>query len=522
MKHTTAQATTNLATLLRQTARRLPNERAIVRGATAWTWREFDERVDALAAAFCASGFGVGSTIMLHANNSRDYLTVMYATWRIGATITPTNCKLTQSELTDLADVISPDLIIHGTTNQIDPALAESATVWTISDDDPITGEPSVEGLIEANAGSPVADAPVAVGQPAWYIFTSGTSGRPKAAVLSHDHLTFVINNHIADLMPGLSNGDSTLVLAPLSHGAGVHALMHVARGAGIIMLPGDSLNVGEAWSLIADHRVSTLFTVPTILNRLVEGVNETTDLSSLRFVIHAGAPITQQDQRRAVEVLGPVVVQYYGQAEVTGAITVLPPEGNLDIPTYEGIVSAGYPRTGMDVVIKNEAGDILGSGQRGEICVIGPAVFSGYFANDEANAKSFRDGWFHTGDFGILDERGYLYITGRASDMYISGGSNIDPREIEEKILTHPLVRAVGVVGAPDKAWGEVGYAVVVAENGLTPEDLLVWCRDIMARYKVPKTFHFVVDLPTTDYGKVTTTVLRDLLRDANVWPGE
>lgn len=520
MNHTHTRSTTNLATMLRQTARRLPRELALVRGSTSWSWREFDERVDALAAAFSISGLGKGSTVMLHAYNSLDYLTVIYATWRVGAIIVPTNCKLTPSELADLAEVISPDLIIHGKTTRVSSDLASSAKVWSISDDEPVAGELSVEAFIADNAGNSITDVDITVGEPAWYIFTSGTSGRPKAAVLSHDHLAFVINNHIADLMPGLSNADSTLVLAPLSHGAGVHALMHVARGAAVVLLPGDSLEVTEAWTLVAAHRVSTMFTVPTILNRLVEGVNKTTDLSSLRFVIHAGAPITLPDQRRAVEVLGPVVVQYYGQAEVTGAITVLPPEGNLDVPTYEGIVSAGYPRTGMDVVIKDEDGIVLGCGQRGEICVIGPAVFSGYFANDEANASAFRAGWFHTGDYGVLDERGYLYITGRASDMYISGGSNIDPREVEEKLLTHPLVRGVGVVGAPDAAWGEVGYAVVVAEPELTAEDLLVWCREIMARYKVPKKFHFVADLPTTDYGKVTTSVLREVLQDAGVWP--
>jgi fatty-acyl-CoA synthase len=357
-------------------------------------------------------------------------------------------------------------------------------------------------------------------GDPAWFFFTSGSSGRPKSAVLTHDHLAFIVNNHIADLMPGLSSNDATLVLAPLSHGAGVHVLTHVARGARIVLLPGDSFDATEAWSLIARHRISTMFTVPTILNRLVAAVEEDTDRSSLRQVIYAGAPITQQDQRRAFEVLGPVIEQYYGLAEVTGAITVLPPEAHSDVPTYEGIVTAGYPRTGMTISIQDSEGNPVPVGARGEICVVGPAVFAGYLENDEANARAFRNGWFRTGDLGVVDERGLLYITGRASDMYISGGSNIDPREVEEKILAHPKVRAVGVVGAPDPEWGEVGYAVAVVENGLTADELLTWCRENMARYKAPKVIQLVDQLPTTAYGKVTTPVLREVLQAAGRWP--
>ncbi len=173
-----------------------------------------------------------------------------------------------------------------------------------------------------------------------------------------------------------------------------------------------------------------------------------------------------------------------------------------------------------MTISIQDSEGNQVPAGARGEICVVGPAVFAGYLENDEANARAFRNGWFRTGDLGVVDERGLLYITGRASDMYISGGSNIDPREVEEKILAHPKVRAVGVVGAPDADWGEVGYAVAVVEEGLSADELLAWCREHMARYKAPKVIHLVDQLPTTAYGKVTTPVLRELLQAEGRWP--
>lgn len=509
------RGTTNLSTLLRQTAARLSQQIALVRGSTTWTWADLDARVDALATAYQDAGLRRGDVVMLHAPNSRDYLTVMFAAWRVGAVITPTNAKLTPVELAKLAEVVRPALLVveegaapHG------KALA-TVPCWTISD-----GRGRVGELIDIHFGAKVVDAEVMAGDPAWFFFTSGSSGRPKAAVLTHDHLAFIVNNHIADLLPGLDHTDATLVLAPLSHGAGIHVLTHVARGARIVLMPGDSLDIRQAWSLVASQRVSTMFTVPTILNRLVRGAGKDTDHSSLRQVIYAGAPITRQDQRRAYETLGPVIEQYYGLAEVTGAITVLPPGLHADVPTYEGIVTAGFPRTGMTVSVQDSEGRPVPAGERGEICVVGPAVFAGYLENDEANAKAFRDGWFRTGDLGVLDERGMLYITGRASDMYISGGSNIDPREVEEKILAHPNVRAVGVVGAPDADWGEVGYAVAVVDDGLSAEELLVWCRENMTRYKAPKLVHLVDQLPTTAYGKVTTLVLRQLLQEAGRWP--
>ncbi len=515
-----AKATTNLSTLLRQTAARLAGEVALVRGEVVWTWADLDARVDALAIALDEANIGSGDVVMLHAANSRDYLTVVFATWRVGATITPTNSKLTPHELSSLAEVVRPTLLVVDEKSEDHAVALGDIPAWIISDIVGPETRPQVGDMIDEHLGSRFEDADVMSGDPAWFFFTSGSSGRPKAAVLTHDHLVFIVTNHIADLMPGLSPDDAALVLAPLSHGAGVHVLTHVARGARIVLMPGDSFDASEAWRLIGLHRVSTMFTVPTILNRLVDAVDEGTDPTPLRYVIYAGAPITRDDQRRAFEVLGPVIEQYYGLAEVTGAITVLPPHAHDDVPTYEGIVTAGHPRTGITITIRDSDGNRLPTGERGEICVVGPAVFAGYLDNEDANAHAFRDGWFRTGDLGVLDERGLLYITGRASDMYISGGSNIDPREVEEKIIAHPHVQAVGVVGAPDREWGEVGYAVVVADGGLSESELLSWCRDHMARYKAPKVVHLVDELPTTAYGKVTTPVLRDLLKSAGRWP--
>ncbi|MCI4664569.1 MAG: AMP-binding protein, partial [Neomegalonema sp.] len=175
-------------------------------------------------------------------------------------------------------------------------------------------------------------------------------------------------------------------------------------------------------------------------------------------------------------------------------------------------IGSCGYPRTGMQVEIQDEQGRALAPGETGEICVVGPAVFAGYWRNPEANAKSFRNGWFRTGDLGHMDQDGYFYITGRASDMYISGGSNIYPREIEEKILQHPAITETAVFGVADPKWGEAGVAVCVLSPGreLSVEALEQFLREKLASYKLPKQIHFWDALPKTGYGKLSKRVIR------------
>ena len=272
---------------------------------------------------------------------------------------------------------------------------------------------------------------PVDYDDPCWFFFTSGTTGRSKAAVLTHGQMAFVITNHLCDLLPGTTEEDASLVVAPLSHGAGVHQLNQVARGAATILLPTDRFDIEEAYRLIEKHRVSNLFTVPTILKMLAEHpAVDRYDHSSLRFVIYAGAPMYREDQKTALRKLGKVIVQYFGLGEVTGNITVLPPalHDAEDGPEVK-LGTCGHERTGMQVAIQDDDGRELEPFQTGEICVIGPAVFAGYYDNPEANAKAFRNGWFRTGDLGHLDEQGFVYITGRASDMFISGGSNIYPR---------------------------------------------------------------------------------------------
>lgn len=509
----------NLATFLTQAARRDPEGAALVMGAKIWTWAEFEARVEALAAALAARGLRKGDRALCQSQNCMEMMQAMFAVWRIGAIWVPANFRQTPEEVTWLAEASGARAIFCNAAFPQHAALCRArspALEFAFSFGAAEFGS-SVEDLTAEFMGRKAEVAAVERDDPCWFFFTSGTTGRPKAAILTHGQMGFVVTNHLADLMPGLTSADASLVVAPLSHGAGVHQLTQVARGVKTVLLPTEKFDPAEVWDLVKAWRISTMFTVPTILKLLVEHPSaEAADKSSLRYVIYAGAPMYRVDQQRALRVLGKRIVQYFGLGEVTGNITVLPAHlHELEDGPGLRLNACGYARTAMEIQIQDDQGRALGPGETGEICVIGPAVFAGYYENPEANAKAFRDGWFRTGDLGRLDEAGYLTITGRQSDMYISGGSNVYPREIEEKILEHPAIGEVAVLGAPDPLWGEVGWAVCVLAPGakVAEEELAAFLDGKLARYKTPKRFIFWEALPKSAYGKITKKMIREEL---------
>ncbi|GGC61430.1 acyl-CoA synthetase [Siccirubricoccus deserti] len=516
----------NLGRLLTQTARRLPDHLALVWGERRWSWAELDRRVDRLVAVLAGAGIGKGDRVMVHARNSNAMFESMWATFKLGAVWVPTNFRLTPAEVAGLAETARPRALLRdrGFAAHADAVRATGHAPFVLAVGDAREGEQDYEAALAAAAPPPPDhEAPVAYDDPIWFFFTSGTTGRPKAAVLTHGQLAFCVNNQLADLYPGTTEASASLVVAPLSHGAGIHQLGQVARGARSVLLPTERLDAEEAWRLVEEHRIDNIFTVPTILKALVEHpAVDRTDHSSLRHVIYAGAPMYRADQILALQKLGPCLVQYFGLGEVTGNITVLRPDQHSLAEDAGGIPigSCGSARTGMEIAILDDAGQRLPPGETGEICVRGAAVFAGYFENPEANEKAFRGGWFHTGDLGTLDARGFLSITGRASDMYISGGSNVYPREVEEAILTHPAVLECAVVGLPHPRWGEAGVAAVVPRDGATLDEAAVLrhLADRIARYKQPLRVVLWEALPKSGYGKIPKALVQQRLRDDGV----
>lgn len=500
----------NLSQFLTESARRYPEGIGLVWGEQTWNWSELETRATAFAAALRDRyGMRKGDRLLVQSANCNQMFEAAFACWKLGCIWVPANFRQTPEEVAWLAASSGAKGLLAG-AEFAEHIAACDAVAFTISIGG--TGEDDYETLVKAYADVPVPVVTVDRDDPAWFFFTSGTTGKPKAAVLTHGQLAFVITNHLCDLMPGTGPDDASIVVAPLSHGAGIHQLTQVAHGVKTILPGGAKFDPAEVWRLIAKWRVTNAFTVPTIVKMLIEhpSVHEH-DHSSLRYMIYAGAPMYRADQIRAIEVLGPVLVQYFGLGEVTGNITVLPPAHHSADDAAMRIGTCGFARTGMQVQVQDAEGQELAPGETGEVAVIGPAVFAGYHNNPEANAKAFRDGWFLTGDLGHMDAEGFLYLTDRASDMYISGGSNIYPREIEEKILQHPAISECAVLGMPDPTWGEVGIAVCVAQ-GDTPEaaELLEWLGAKVPRYKMPKSVVFWDALPKSGYGKITKKLIR------------
>jgi fatty-acyl-CoA synthase len=518
----------NLGQLLSQTAALFPDRSGLIQGERHWSWHEINARVNAMVAALRGLGVKAGDKLLVHSRNSHQMFESCWVAFRLGAVWVPTNFRLTPPEVAYLGASSGASVMLYDDAfpEHVDAVRAANASLThVVAIGRARAGELSYEALVQTHLGQVPLPAAVAYNDPLWFFYTSGTTGKPKAGVLTHGQMAFVVTNHLADLIPGTTEDDCSIAVAPLSHGAGIHALLNVARGAATVLLPSEKLDPQVVWALVEKHRVTNLFTVPTIVKILVEHpAVDAFDHSSLRYVIYAGAPMYRADQKFALTKLGKVMVQYFGLGEVTGCITVLPPTMHSadDSDENANVGSCGRPRTGMEVAILDANSRPVPVGEVGEICCRGPAVFAGYHANPEASVKALRGGWFHTGDLGRLDTRGLLYITGRESDMYISGGSNVYPREVEEVLLTHPEVAEVAVLGVPDAKWGEVGVAVVVRREGshLNAKILLGHLEGRCARYRWPTHIFFWDALPKSGYGKIVKKDIKQLLLDSGVIP--
>lgn len=513
----------NLGELLAQTARRFPSRVGLIHQDRRVDWQTLNSRVDAAVYSLRKMGLSKGDKLLVMSRNNQALFESAWVAFRMGMVWVPCNFRLTPPEVAYLAQSSHAKAVLIEShysdhLNAIQAHAPGLNHVISVEKDWPdliATGLTKIQAMTD-----PIVAETVSADDPLWFFYTSGTTGHPKAGMLTHGQMAFVVTNHLADLIPGTTEKDVSIAVAPLSHGAGIHVLLNVARGAATVLLPNEKLDPPTVWSLVQQHRVSNLFTVPTIVKRLVEDPSvDQFDHSSLRYVIYAGAPMYRADQRRALEKLGPVLVQYFGLGEVTGCITVLPPHMHSadDNDPNANIGSCGYPRTGMEVAILDEQGQPLPTGEIGEICVRGPAVFAGYYNNPESTAKALRGGWFHTGDLGKLDGRGFLTITGRESDMYISGGSNVYPKEAEEVLLSHPDVSEVAIFGIEDPDWGETGVAVIVAADPQNPpsqQALERFLEGRLAKYRWPRHWFFWPEMPKSGYGKIVKKDLKAILQ--------
>ena len=509
----------NIAELLVNAAAAFRDRPAVCLGAApVLSYGELTRRAGAIAAALRERGLEEGARVALYMSNCPDYFEVMFGAWFAGCCIVPINAKLHPKELGHiLADSGAAALFVTADlAGQAATAVPDhGVTVVPVGSADHMAMIAGGEGAGPGSFPRPAVVHPDAV---AWLFYTSGTTGRPKGAMLTHRNLYNMTLSFLADIGP-VDDRDAALHPAPLSHAAGLFSLAHFVRGAANVVPASGGFEPEEIVDLVNHYPGSSFFAAPTMVNRLIgSAAIARLKLENLDQIFYGGAPMYVEDLKTAVGRLGPRLWQVYGQGEAPCTITYLPPHMHVD--TGDGrleqrLASVGIARTGVSVRVVDENGVDRPVGENGEVIVTGDVVMAGYWNNPAATAQALRDGWLHTGDIGQFDAHGFLSLKDRSKDVIISGGSNIYPREVEEVLLQHPAVVEVSVVGRPHADWGEEVFAFVVpaAEGAVSAAELDAHCLDNIARFKRPKAYRFMAALPKSNYGKILKTELRKLL---------
>jgi acyl-CoA synthetase (AMP-forming)/AMP-acid ligase II len=497
----------NIASLLATASISYPDQPAWIYASRQASYRDSATRIARLAAGL-RNHFDPRSRVVMVMSNGPEFFEVLWAAFWAGLVAVPVNRHLHAREIGYVARHSGASLVIYDEHTR--DAVLDSAAGAT-------TADAGSGGLDALAAPEPAGVAEVDPDSPAWLFYTSGTTGQPKGATLTHRNLLSMTLNYYADIDP-VAPGTVYAHAAPLSHGSGLYLLPAVGHGAANVISASQAFDPGDFLSLIGEHDVThAAFLAPTMLRRLTDAARrEGWTSATLRHVMVGGAALYEQDLADAIEVFGPVIGQMYGQGEAPMTIAVMPPHLLTARDTAEGNWrSCGRPFTGVEVRIGDGKASQPGNGGPGDgqIWVRGDVVMSGYWDDAEATAGTLVDGWLATGDIGHVDDRGFVYLTDRAKDVIISGGSNIYPREVEEALVLHPGVHEAVVVGVPDQEWGESVRAYVVAAPGatVTEAELIAHCRDLIASFKKPKSVVFLGDLPKSANGKILKRVLRD-----------
>lgn len=501
----------NLSHSLSVVARHLRESPAITSTDGVLSYGAFEDQVARIAGALQQHHrLPTASRVALVMDNCGAYLPALFGIWRAGLTAVPVNSKLHAKEVLWILDNSETKLVLASEAHAA--ALTSQAGTQP-----PIIAVPSADWR-HMFAAEPVYAAPTDPEAEAWLFYTSGTTGRPKGAVLTHRNLLFCCHAYYADI-DFVDARDCFVSAAPLSHGAGLYALPHILRGSHQIVLPG--FDVAEVLALFGRYSRVSMFAAPTMLSRLIaDGRAGATDTRGLKTLIYGGAPMYVSDLTNAIAQFGPKFFQLYGQGEAPMTISGLTKRMHADYferRDYTRLGSAGIARTGCAFRVVGPDGCDVPVGDIGEIITKSDCVMRGYWNNPDATKRSLQQGWLWTGDLGSVDADGFLTLKDRSKDMIISGGSNIYPREIEEVLLTHPDVVECAVVSRPHADWGEEVVAYVVAKPGGAPPDasaLDVLCLANIARFKRPKSYRFIGSLPKSNYGKILKTELRLMLQ--------
>jgi long-chain acyl-CoA synthetase len=491
--------------LLAHALTRVPGDRVcVVEGDRSLTYREVDERADRLVQAWRAHGIGPGDRVALLAYSELEYTEIQVAAQRAGIVLAPLNFRLAVPELESIVRDCGPVLLIHG------PGLEEQARAlglpaWHLGECG--AGDPYEETIAPyaPNGERPILDAAA----PSALLYTSGTTGRAKGAVISNLAFWTRVNTYTLEL--GSQSRDTFLYPIPMFHVSSSIAYSFMYRGCTVVQQK--LFEVEGALDLLERHRVSHAVFVPTMIARLLDLVERNpARLDALQVLQYGGSAIAPDLLRRGMALLGCRFQQGYGLTEAVNLTTLHWEDHDPDLRP-DLLTSCGTDTISYEVRVVDGDDHRLPAGEVGEIVARGPGVMDGYWNDPETSAQALRGGWLHTGDLGYRSEEGYLFITDRLKDVIVSGGENVYSREVEDVLHDFPGVLEVAVVGVPSEQWGEAVHAVVVpsTETELVPGELISHCRARLAGYKAPKSVEIVDDLPKNASGKILKREVRE-----------
>ncbi|MBW3664187.1 MAG: FadD3 family acyl-CoA ligase [Actinobacteria bacterium] len=519
---------TTIGALVRDAAERHGEAEAVVDDTIRWSFRQLHEQVVVAAKAFLATGLERGDRVAIWAPNCHEWMVAALGALTAGGVLVPLNTRYKGHEAGYILDTSGARflLTVSGFLDTDYVQLLRDADVdldrfervvilrGAATDGDATDGTQVWSAFLAGGKDVPLDDVlrradEVRPEDTSDIIFTSGTTGRPKGVVTSHQQTLTVFE--VWSRLVGLRPGDRYLVVNPFFHTFGYKAGFVSAIMRGATTIPHAVFDPATVMTRIEVERVTMLPGPPTLYQMILNHPDrEKHDLSSLRLAVTGAAVVPVQLIRQMSDDLGfDVVLTAYGLTEATGVVSMCR-EGD-DAETIANTCGTAIPDTEVRVV--DQDGNAVSAGEPGEVVVRGYNVMQGYFEDPQRTAETIRDGWLHTGDIGVMDERGYLKITDRLKDMFIVGGFNAYPAEIEQALLDHPAIAQAAVVGVPDERLGEVGCAFVVPANdaSVDPDEVIAWSRDRMANFKVPRRVEVVDALPTNASGKVLKTELRD-----------
>ncbi len=468
-----------------------------------YTFEEMEMRANQVARILLDSGVQKGDRVGVYSKNRFDFLDILFACGKVGAILTPFNIRLTTPETEYLLKKTNPSIVFYDPDlgsqfGEIRPLLDKQHVV--VMGNQKIGDDPSLSSFMSRKSSSAVERPAITLDDPYLIVFTGGTTGLPKGAILSHGLVFWNSINTIVSW--GLRPDDIQPLLFPLFHTGGINVLLMPFYHLGALSIIMGDFNPEETLRIVEREKCTIVIGVPTMFNMISQSSSfKKTNFDHVRVFISGGAPCPVAIMEKYWE-RDKILKMGYGLTEVGPNNFHLPDDAVKERPT-----SVGFPAFHCDMKIVDENNDIVNEGEAGELLLRGPHAFSGYWEEPEETSKVIEsNGWVHTGDLVKRDKDGFYYIVGRKKDMFISGGENVFPTEIEEILFKHPKISEAAVIGVPDEKWGEVGKAIIVLRSGksLTEEEIRKYFDGKLARYKIPKYYEFRDDLPKSAAGKI------------------